>query len=108
MKKLIGGYDTKVSSYRIYDFEGSLVYANGLEASAEIMETLAIYMTTPWEKVRKYKFFKSKNGETYCECVMECESFEAFMCGYGSSEQEAFEDCLERMDDLISIYVGKY
>lgn len=106
MKKLIGGYDAKIDTCRIYDFEGTLVTADGLDAPDEIMERLAIYMTAPWirDEELKFRFFKHSE-EDLCECVVESGIYEAFVCGYGATEGEAFKNCTAFLCDLKEKYI---
>ena len=104
-KKLLGGFDTKYQFCRIYDLDGELVMADGREASCEIIEALAIYMTVPWDIYKSFRFFRH-NGGFYCECVVECKTFEAFVCGYGATEGEAFKDCTTRLYDWIERYTN--
>lgn len=99
MNKLIGGFDTRWSTCRIYDLNGESVLADGRKAPCEIMEALAIYMTTPWEGDKDFRFFHRKDG-IYCECVVRTKTYEAFVCGYGATEGEAFQECTTRLCDM--------
>lgn len=106
--RLFGGFDTLSFSYHVYELEnGELVFANNFPAFESVLEALTIYLTNPGNPDVEFKFFsKREDGSSYCEGVIDNidQGYEVFICGYGNSDQEAFEDCIKNIDRMKNLY----
>ena len=99
MKKLVGGFNTLGTSYRVYyneeteeltDGNGIMVVSLSLSSLLRRMEEYNL------EKIGSRYLIRQEKEKWFCECVIEYRnSIELFIVAYGKSPEEAFRKCGE-------------
>ena len=97
MKKLVGGFDTLKTSYRVYyneetmklyDIYGNEIYSLSLDTLLNKIEEFNL------EKIESKYLIRQEKNNWFCECVVSFKgSIEVFIIAYGETPEEAFRKC---------------
>ena len=97
MEKLVGGFNTLGTSYRIYyneetmklsDNYGNEIHSLGLSTLLRRMEEYNL------EKVESRYLIRQEKDDWFCECVVSYKgNIEVFIIAYGNTPEEAFGKC---------------
>ena len=97
MNKLVGGFNTLGTSYRIYyneeteeliDSRGGTVISLSLSSLLKRMEEYNL------EKIGSRYLIRQEKEKWFCECVLDFKNnIEVFIVAYGESPEEAFRKC---------------
>ena len=97
MKKLVGGFNTLGTSYRIYyneeteeliDGHGNIVISLSLSSLLRRIEEYNL------EKIESRYLIRQEKEKWFCECVLDFKNkIEVFIVAYGESPEEAFRKC---------------
>ena len=97
MRKLVGGFNTLGTSYRVYyneeteelyDNYGTKIISLSLSLLLKRMEEYNL------EKISSRYLIRQERDKWFCECVIDYKNnIELFIIAYGKSPEEAFEKC---------------
>ena len=97
MKKLVGGFNTLGTSYRIYyneETEELIDNHGGTIISLSLSSLLRKIEEYNLEKIGSRYLIRQEKEKWFCECVLDFKNnIEVFIVAYGESPEEAFRKC---------------
>ena len=97
MKKLVGGFNTLGTSYRIYyneETEELIDNYGGTIISLSLSSLLRKIEEYNLEKIGSRYLIRQEKEKWFCECVLDFKNnIEVFIVAYGESPEEAFRKC---------------
>jgi hypothetical protein len=97
MEKLVGGFNTSGTSYRIYYNEETMKLSDsyGKEIHSLSLNTLLRRMEEyNLEKIESRYLIRQEKEGWFCECIVNFKgNIEVFIIAYGKTPEEAFGKC---------------
>lgn len=99
MRKLVGGFNTLRTSYRVYYNEETeeLIDGHGIKiGSLSLSSLLRVVEEYNLERIGSRYLIRQEKEKWFCECVIDFKNnIEVFIVAYGESPEEAFSKCGE-------------